>query len=265
MTWVIGTDSPFGFSLLASDVCVTFETSRGKLYVDFIQKIYPVGNFVVAGFSGSVKIGFRLIEMLKYEFSKAPQDNIWQIDIVANTWLPRMAKRIFKSSEKQCKKLRSSLIIASIDLPKKIGNASISRSYIHKFVSPEYLPVKAKHSEALSIGSGNAQSDYMKKLLEVVNDRKFLTAFINAPEAKGFMLAYALSHIVRDRPEPGISPYFQCGLVKLGSTEILTKDERFCVVNDSYWNKEFPDVVKSYNEYAERCNELRVSADDGIT
>jgi len=59
MTWIVGTASLFGNSILVSDICVTFTDNSGQQkHVDCIQKIYPLGQFVLGGFSGSVKIGF---------------------------------------------------------------------------------------------------------------------------------------------------------------------------------------------------------------
>jgi hypothetical protein len=40
---------------MMSDVRVTFPDGRVR---DLVQKAYPVGRYIVAGFAGSVKIGF---------------------------------------------------------------------------------------------------------------------------------------------------------------------------------------------------------------
>jgi hypothetical protein len=54
MTWVIGASSIFDYGAMMSDVRVTFSNGRT---LDLLQKAYPVGPYIVAGFAGSVRIG----------------------------------------------------------------------------------------------------------------------------------------------------------------------------------------------------------------
>ena len=49
----------YGFGI--SDVRVTLD---GGSEIDCLQKIHPVGRYVAAGFAGSVRIGFGMIEAL---------------------------------------------------------------------------------------------------------------------------------------------------------------------------------------------------------
>jgi hypothetical protein len=70
MTWVIGASSLFGHGAVISDIQVTFRTGQT---VDLLQKAYPLGRFIVGGFSGSVLIGFRLLQSLK-DMLKLPSE-----------------------------------------------------------------------------------------------------------------------------------------------------------------------------------------------
>jgi len=68
MTWVVGKLTPFGLGIVASDIRVTF----GGRTEDCLQKIYPVGGGILAGFAGSVKIGFSLLHAFADESAKLP-------------------------------------------------------------------------------------------------------------------------------------------------------------------------------------------------
>ena len=59
MTWVVGAPSVFGYGALYSDVQVTFADGNTR---DLVQKAYPLSNFIAAGFAGSVRVGFMLLQ-----------------------------------------------------------------------------------------------------------------------------------------------------------------------------------------------------------
>ena len=59
MTWVIGASSIFDYGAMMSDVRVTFEDGSER---DLVQKAYPVGPYIVAGFAGSVRIGVIILD-----------------------------------------------------------------------------------------------------------------------------------------------------------------------------------------------------------
>jgi len=61
MTWIVGTPTMFGYSFGISDVRVTL---RDGVEVDCLRKIHNVGRFIAAGFAGSVKIGFAMVDEL---------------------------------------------------------------------------------------------------------------------------------------------------------------------------------------------------------
>jgi hypothetical protein len=78
MTWVIGASSIFDYGAMMSDVRVTFRDGRER---DLVQKAYPVGPYIVAGFAGSVRIGFQMLESLaKFLIvpPNAPQPGAWE-------------------------------------------------------------------------------------------------------------------------------------------------------------------------------------------
>lgn len=69
MTVVLGSTSIFGYGSLISDVRVTVPGNR---YLDVLQKVDPVGPMMIAGFCGSMAIGFALMDDMRRVFG-APQ------------------------------------------------------------------------------------------------------------------------------------------------------------------------------------------------
>ena len=73
----------------------------GGRTVDAVQKIYEVGDFIAAGFAGSVKIGFDLIHDLRAFLGEeeGEDDQCWIPDWVAREWQSR-AQRVYQAASK---------------------------------------------------------------------------------------------------------------------------------------------------------------------
>src|SRR5262245_1059289 len=143
MTWIVGTVQPFGFSILVSDICVTFTDCFGReLYCDCLQKIYPLGRFSLGGFAGSVDIGFQILDGLSLEFAKAP-DSTQNVQRLAYTWAPRLIRRCFRAAPEQEQSLGCEIILASAHPTKNRGDAPWPWTDIHTFSSPKFEPVAA--------------------------------------------------------------------------------------------------------------------------
>jgi len=70
MTWVLGTNTPFGYAVGLSDIRVTVADQQ----FDCLQKVYPISRFVAAGFAGSVAIGFEMVSELQRWLGPIPAD-----------------------------------------------------------------------------------------------------------------------------------------------------------------------------------------------
>src|SRR4051812_33308050 len=62
MTWVIGMAGNLSGGVLAADVRVSFRNGDER---DLIRKLHEVAPNIVVGFSGSVRIGFEMVELLR--------------------------------------------------------------------------------------------------------------------------------------------------------------------------------------------------------
>ncbi len=79
MTWIVGTPALFGYGFGISDVRVTFGDDTE---VDCLQKIHPVGQWIAAGFAGSVQIGFAMVNELRRFLRVESKDIAWDPTVV---------------------------------------------------------------------------------------------------------------------------------------------------------------------------------------
>ena len=117
MTWVIGATTIFGYGVAVSDICVTLPDGTQR---DLLRKIYPVGKFIVAGFSGSVRIGFDMIADLQ-RFLRMFEDEeecCWQPGWVAENWAT-CARDVFDRHDESVKRKGSSVLLVGVDPDKE--------------------------------------------------------------------------------------------------------------------------------------------------
>lgn len=262
MTWIVGKNTFFGHAILASDICVTFTSGTGeKSHVDCLQKVYPLGRFVVGGFSGSVRIGFSLLGDFQRELSTSPPDEAWNINIIANTWLPRVAKKIFKLSPQIEQHVGSSIIIAAAHPTKNRGDAPWPWTDIYKFSSPEFEPEHARQDEAIAIGSGSALTEHMDKVIEACNSSTFHQMILGGEIAQARFVAEILEKTMQEVPSKGISDKFQVVLVNRG--KVIIFNHEYDKVTDKGLEPvvRFPKIAKNYEQFIDLTIKLNGRAD----
>lgn len=261
MTWVVGTPTLFGYAILVSDIRVTFSAANGqKHYLDCLQKIYPVSKSMLGGFAGSVKIGFRMLAQLQYESAKVPPDSDWVLDIIANTWWPRLARSIFRGSETAERDLGSQVILAAAHPSKNMGNAPWPQTNVYSFLSPNFEPKKASYRQVLSIGSSDKR--YVEAIDRLVSDFAFMQASVAGEFGTGSMLAHAIKREIAEAPLPGISSVFQVGTVSRKKCAINKFIEGRVTNSGESEEDRFPSLACSYDEFIQICqaNGFRVEA-----
>src|SRR5437879_4856448 len=96
MTWIIGSPTSFGYVMGLADIQVSWGENGPRH--DCLRKVYEVAPFIAAGFSGSVRIGFSLLEDLAQFLSPPPETGeSWIPRWVALKW-NRHARRIFREA-----------------------------------------------------------------------------------------------------------------------------------------------------------------------
>ena len=83
MTWIVGTTGIFGYGIGLSDIRVTLGDGSER---DCLQKIYKVGNFIAAGFAGSVAIGFAMVDRLTELLASDDPAGAWDPVAIADWW-----------------------------------------------------------------------------------------------------------------------------------------------------------------------------------
>ena len=250
MTWIIGSAALYGSSILVSDICVTFKYTDGtERYIDCLQKIYPLGSSAICGFSGSVNIGFNILGALQDEFSNVHPDAAVDMSVAANTWLPRVVRRQFREALEHEKKLTSSVILASAHPTKNRGNAPWPTTYIHVLASPDFVPQEAEVSAVVAIGRGASVSDYMDGLRALSSDVGFLRASMNSQGQNASQLAHAVSMKIENSPIPGVSRFFQAGVVVRGNHAIWDQEYRIHQADGRAVDRTFPRIARGRQEY----------------
>ena len=94
MTWIIGAAAIAGYAVGISDVRVTLADGRE---MDCLQKFYPMSRFIAAGFAGSVRIGFAMLDALAYLLRDLPDHSAWFPNEVADCFQD-LARQVFQAS-----------------------------------------------------------------------------------------------------------------------------------------------------------------------
>lgn len=251
MTWVIGVPTMFGYSVGLADIQATLEYTNGKReYIDCIQKIFPVGKFLVAGFSGSVEIGYFLIEDLKNWLIVPDPTQAWMPDYVGFKWHKR-ARKLY-SVIKPEKRRECSLLIIGVHPQKDNGLPGEAKTYACIMKSPDFKPEIIPPGRVGSIGSGNNIKEYMDTLAKLNTwYNPLMQMEVGNPGGYGQALAINLVLGVKNNPSPGISKHFHIYTVRRG-TILLTNSNHEEFPNIGLSKKiEMPKVATNWTEFIE--------------
>ena len=250
MTWVVGCNSIFGHSYLVSDVCVTFTLSSGeKRYLDCLQKVYPLGKFIIGGFAGSVQIGLSIFANLQLEFSNVTEGNAWDLGIVVNTWFPRLVRRIFKKCPNNEQKLGSQILLAAAHPHKNRGESPWAITDLFQFDSPDFSPQKAKPDDVFSIGSGSNVLTYVDAIKQSRDHFSFHESIIGGELSQSNHFATGVERAVKANPTLGVSNFFQIAIVSRG--KIIIKNHEYDIIKSNRERIEVrcPLIAKNMEEF----------------
>jgi hypothetical protein len=220
MTWVIGLASPFGYGVAVSDVQVTFENGET---LDCLQKVYAVAPNMVAGFSGSVKLGFALVD----DLARVLRANLAPGEVVfprraAHFW-HRRARRIFQRAPAALQRYGASVMLVGVSPTENLGDAPWARSYVVTMDSGEaFEPRYAAPDECVSIGSGNDVESYRQYVVHASkNPFPLMKMEQGLPGGMGGSLAMTAAVMIHREPRSGISKLLQRATVWRRRVEIL--------------------------------------------
>jgi hypothetical protein len=224
MTWIVGTPTMFGYGFGISDVRVTLGDDSE---IDCLQKIHPVGRFIAAGFAGSVRIGFAMLEAMSErafcDDETLANDPIW----FAETW-PEDARKTFAKFQPEEQAHESHLIVISADPQEHFGPPSWARSYVHIFRSPDFVPEIVPVHKIGSIGCGNHYEPCRAAIERFSNDYKHeesvMQSEVGTPGGMGSRIGFGLTRLLMETRPGGISAHLNYCWVYRGQTIIKTNN-----------------------------------------
>src|SRR5260370_25157134 len=152
MTWIVGAPTMFGYSFGISDVRVTLGDGDE---VDCLQKVHAIGRHIAAGFAGSVRIGFAMVD----ELGRLTDYNDPRIacdpEAVRQQW-PGCARAVFDRFGPEDQAGQCHLMLFMVHPLEHGGNPNWPRLSVYIFRSPEFEPEIITTNMLGSIGSGSA-------------------------------------------------------------------------------------------------------------
>jgi hypothetical protein len=251
MTWIVANTLFTGYTVLISDVQVTWAGVNGKHSEDCLRKVYAIAPNIACGFSGSVEIGFNLLADM-HAFANALRESGEELmpRDFAYKW-HRRGRNIFSSYSDAKKKLGCSLIMATFSPCEFNGSAKRARTDIITLGhSNGFEPNIQPFGRAASIGSGSAIDRYLSSLNEM-NTPQNRVAIENSDRfymRGGMTTALILSTMLKDNPYSGISHHVHCTIVNENGVSSFPLD--YDQSNgDTMYEVKMPKVAESYSAF----------------
>ncbi|MBI3651189.1 MAG: hypothetical protein HY231_09105 [Acidobacteria bacterium] len=257
MTWVIGGTTAFGYSFGISDIQVTYKNKSTR---DCLQKICGVGDYIALGFSGSVKIGFAMLDVLSRYLQAVPPGNVWHPEYVVNMF-QIMAQNIFEKSDKEEKDRDCRLMFIGAD-PRRTENELGSRTYLYRLYAPYFKPLYTKPEQLVSVGIGNKVDRYMKMLRQINNSPNFFWRMEASHQGAGtaHFIKRKLTFLLRENPAKGISPHLHTCIVRLGQLDVFVNDMS-TLSKEGAAKFAMPKVATSYSEFDRMTRQRGIAAE----
>lgn len=259
MTWVVGTSIVFGYAVGIADVQATISMQFGKdRYIDCVQKIHHVGNFVAAGFCRDIRNGFELIELLKSNLVSLESGLAWILDYVA---------REFGKNARECFELlpvdrqRPTQIMLFSVYPSQDISSGVAKSFVAKLASPDFkLNKVSRNSEVISMGSGNEVSEYAG-IVDRLNEDWFPLAHMEIQNFGGFggVVAISLQNEMIRHTNPGISSAIQVCYVKRGGVGFTFPEVNVDIGTSREREVKVPKLATKWSEFIELLKQQKIS------
>lgn len=227
---------------------VTFSDGRTA---DLIQKAYPLSNFIAAGFAGSVRIGFSLLQSLNDCLALPPEAReklAWEPKWVSARWAP-IAKSVFDDAHQEERACGSCFLMVGVSPTEACGFGA--KVYFTRFAAPDFQPrIMSRAIKVCSIGSGAKAREChrsLKPLFRITSG--ILKAEVMHPDGWAGALGFSISQRLADHPHPGISRHFHILILQRGNILVENNDETIYPLNGSPIEIRMPRVAQSYDEF----------------
>jgi len=262
MTWVIGGITSFGYGVGISDIRVSWSTGYLK---DCLQKVYPVGNFIIAGFAGSVLLGFKMINDLKQFLILDKPNEAWIPEWVAIKWY-RRARRIFNSAPMSLQKLGSSILLVGIHPNKSEGESPWPKGTACLFNSPDFEVNFSKSGEFISIGSGSIVAEYVSILKATTKklDNAGMQAEVAMKGGFGHNIKMNITESLLAHEAQSVSTHLHIFIAERGNLLLGANNHLRPNGNNGFIEFKMPTVAKSYNEFHTLCESENINAASAV-
>jgi hypothetical protein len=234
---------------VANDVRVGAYDARGRFapWLDVgMQKVHPIGPYVVAGFSGSVQLGFWAIEDLR-RFVGEPPEGVAVYSSVLARWWWRRPRRAWDSFPRRLRKLGLSvLLVGACPDPTPL---TISHGFV--FRSPAFELERIRVMRPTGIGSGTGVRQVVEALDDLVDpanlNQGLLRLEVGAPLGGADALGFALGAALGDEPTDDVSAEFQTWRVRRG--EITRGSNELTALTQGVESRVMPPLATSWSEF----------------
>ena len=251
MTWICAVSSVTGGCALYSDIQATFSNGSTK---DLVQKAFPFTNSMAAGFAGSVRIGFDLLDSLA-TFLKLPPDADaeqvgWDPQWVSVSWAP-LARSVFERADPAERRLGATILVVAASPSENCGLGA--KFYFTRFSAPDFKPgIMTKPFKLCSIGSGAGIAEYhtsLKPLFRWSGHISTLQADVGGAHGWARNLSFRISRRLAAHPHPGISRHMHTIIVGRRLIIVENKDENIYRGEEPRIEIRMPPVAQTYPQF----------------
>lgn len=219
MTWIVGMEG-LGYGIGVSDIRVTLANGTER---DCVQKIYNVGRFIAAGFAGSVRIGFAMIDRLTELLYSEDPSGAWDPLAVAEWW-PQDARDVFNAFSNPEQDLGCHLMLIGAHPTENNGSSPWPRNYIHIFRSPQFKATAVPPPQVGAIGCGTQFAPCQAVVDSLSTDHDFRFSLLQGETGcsggMATLLAFRLTLLLQNSRPSGISSHLHCCWVYRGKIVI---------------------------------------------
>lgn len=252
MTWVCAVSNVLGSCALFSDIQVTLANGDTS---DLIQKAYPLDHSIAAGFAGSVKIGFALLDSLA-DFLRLPpgvdpSQMGWDPCFVSRNWGP-IARSVFEAADHAERRLGAQFLIVAASPNENCGLGP--KIYFTRFASPDFKPgIMTRPFKFCSIGSGATipvYNDTLRPLFRWQGHVSSLQADARGgPHGWARNLNFRISHRLANNPRKGISRHIHSIIIGRKLMIVENNDENIYPRDGPRIEIRMPPVAQSYKQF----------------
>ena len=222
MSWVIGASSILGTGALVSDTRVRFAAGATA---ELLRKVHVVGNYVAAGFAGSVQIGFQMVTSLADALvvPKEMASTGWDLRLVARQWAPA-AQRIFRQAPEAEQSLGCQLVLVGAS-PTGQSGSPFPRIDVARLAAPEFTPRFSSGLSVRHVGRGNHVVQYrrtMRSLFRLGSGMR--QAHVIGLHEWVRQVAFGVTIGARKQLQATVSDHLHVIGVRLGDVAIYTND-----------------------------------------